>query len=213
MMTSTPITIGSHRLLAGDLTAGAVATLMGGERAAVVYSDPPWGPGNLQFWATAHARGSIPRETWPRFLDAFCGAVVKHTQPEAPIFVEMGCRWVDDLDAAMRAWDLGLLQRWTITYGPKSRPLPNTLNLYGPTRVALALPDPPHGEPVTRAALGAVRAVLLRPGAIVLDPCTGFGMTARITHRLGGIFRGSELNPVRLERTADWLRKAVARVR
>lgn len=201
----TPTAIGPHRLLVGDVTAGTVKDLMGGELADVVYSDPPWGPGNLQFWATMHARGSVPRETWPRFLDAFCSSVVKHTRPEAPIFVEMGLRWVDDLDAAMRSWGLGRRRRWDITYGSKRRPLPNTLLLYGPTNVVVTLPDPPHGEPVTLAVLGAV----VRPGVVVLDPCTGFGMTARITHRLGGVFRGTELNPQRLARTAAWLQKAV----
>lgn len=198
------ITIGPHRLLCGDLTTGAVASLMGDDLADVVYSDPPWGPGNLQFWATMHDRGSVPRETWPRFLAAFCVAVARHSKPEAPVFVEMGLRWVDELDAAMRVEGLGRRRRWPITYGPKKKPLPNVLTLYGPHDVAVELPDPPHGEPVTRAILGAV----VRPGMLVLDPCTGLGMTARITHRLGAHFRGCELNPARLERTAAWLRKA-----
>lgn len=203
------IAIGSHRLLCGDLTAGAVADLMDDERADVAYSDPPWGPGNLQYWATMHDRGSVPRAAWPGFLAAFCAAVVQCTKPEAPIFVEMGLRWVDELDAAMRVEGLGQRRRWAITYGPKVRPLPNTVSLYGPRDVEVVLPDPPHGEPVTRAILAAV----VRPGMVVLDPCTGLGMTARITHRLGGVFRGTELSPVRLERTATWLRKAFARGR
>jgi hypothetical protein len=32
-------------------------------------------------------------------------------------------------------------------------------------------------------------------------------MTARVTHSLGGAFRGVELNPERLEHTAVWLRR------
>ena len=59
------------------------------------------------------------------------------------------------------------------------------------------------GRAVTRAALAAV----VRPAMIVLDPCTGLGMTARITHALGGCFRGGEMNPKRLARTEEWLRK------
>lgn len=203
------ISIGPHRLLCGDITGGAVSALMGDELADVVYGDPPWGPGNLKFWTTMHDRGSVPRETWPRFLACFCAAVAKHSRPEAPIFVEMGLRWVDELDAAMLVEGLERRRRWPITYGPKKKPLPNTLSLYGPRDVAVELPDPPHGEPVTRAILGAV----VKAGTVVLDPCTGKGMTARITHRLGGVFRGSELNPKRLEETAAWLRKTVPRGR
>jgi hypothetical protein len=201
------IATGPHRLLVGDLTAGAVTELMGDELADVVYSDPPWGRGNLQYWATMHDRGSVPRASWPSFLAALCAAIVKHSRPEAPIFVEMGVRWVDELDAAMRVEGLGQRRRWSILYGPKKKPLPNTVTLYGPHDVAVELPDPAHGEPVTRAILSAV----VQRGMVVLDPCTGLGMTARITHRLGGHFRGTELSPARLERTAAWLRRAVTR--
>lgn len=201
------IEIGQHRLRAGDITTGVVPALLGDERADVVYSDPPWGPGNLQYWATQHDRGSVPRAAWPGFLAAFCGAVARHRHPDAPVFVEMGLRWVDELDAAMLAVGLGRQNRWVILYGPRRRPYPNTVTLYGPHAVELQLPHPPHGEPVTRAILAAV----VRPGTVVLDPCTGFGMTARCTHALGGRFRGTELNAARLDRTAAWLRKAVAR--
>lgn len=200
------IQIGQHRLLCGDITAGAVAQLLGDERADVIYSDPPWGPGNQQYWHTMNSRGSVPRTSWPDFLGAFCGVCAAYCKPEAPVFVEMGMRWADQLDAAMDAVGLPRRGRWIVTYGPKSKPLPVTLNLYGPRDldIRIRMPEPPHGEPVTRAAMERV----CHPGAIVLDPCTGLGMTARITHRLGGIFRGTELNQARIERTAAWLRKA-----
>ena len=97
---------------------------------------------------------------------------------------------------------LPLRRRWTIFYGPRSKPLPNTLALYGPRDLELAV-DGLHGEPVTREAL----RTLVRPGMVVLDPCTGLGMTARLTHRFGGRFRGSEMNAARLARTEAWLRK------
>lgn len=200
--------VGAHRLVCGDITEPTMlATLMGDERADVIYSDPPWGPGNQQYWHTMNRRGSAPRTSWGDFLAAFCRACATYRTPTAPVFIEMGLRWVEDLDVAMAGVGLPHVRRWTITYGPKSKPLPNTLTLYGPQDVPIDLPDPPHGEPVTRAVLGAA----VRPDAVVLDPCTGLGMTARITHALGGRFRGSEMNPARLARTAMWLQKEVAR--
>lgn len=195
--------IGPHKLLCGDITEGAVARLMGDERADVIYSDPPWGPGNQQYWHTMRSRGSAPRTSWPDFLAALAAACATHKTPEAPVFIEMGTRWAEELDAAMLVVGLPRLSRWVFTYGPKSKPLPLTLNLYGSTPVEVNLPDPPHGEPVTRAVLEAV----VRPGLVVLDPCTGLGMTSRWTHKLGGAFRGAEMNSARLERTAAWLRK------
>lgn len=202
---SVPLTLGRHRLLAGDLTVGAVADLMGEERAGVIYTDPPWGPGLLQSFATLAAPGSRPRLPWPDFLTELAAGCAAFRAPLAPVFVEMGCRWVEDIDIAMARAGLPLRQRWPVTYGSKKSPAASTVALYGPrgVDVAVTLPDPPHGEPVTRALLGAV----VRPGTVVLDPCTGLGMTARVTHALGGAFRGVELNPARLEKTAAWLRR------
>ena len=196
------IAIGEHRLFCGDVTAGAVAELMGDERADIVYSDPPWGPPALQMFATLNSPGSSPRLQWSAFLDSFCEAVATFRKPSAPVFLEMGLRWVSDLRDAMRGAGLDLKRTWEVTYGPKSAPRPCALMLFGPRDVAVAMPRPPHGEPVTAAAISAV----IQPGAIVLDPCTGLGMTARITSKLGGRFRGTELNPDRLARTVAWLR-------
>lgn len=200
--------IGPHRLLVGDLTAGAVGRLMGLTLADVIYSDPPWGPGNQQYWHTMNARGSAPRTDWPRFLAAFCWVCAAARSSDAPVLVEMGLRWADELDAAMLTAGLARHARWKITYGPRSKPMPHTLNLYGANVPGLGprwKPDDPHGEAPTRAVLARV----VRPGAVVLDPCTGLGMTARITHELGGRFFGCELNPGRMARTVAWLEKRV----
>lgn len=206
--------IGPHRLLCGDITSGAVERLMGDERADVVYSDPPWGPGALQLFAT-QSGASLPDSTgaWSRFLDVFARTCAAHSKPSAPVFVEMGPRWAAQLRAVMREHGLWLAREWMVTYGPKAKPLPVTLGLFARTPLAdagrvadaltAAMPSPAHGEAVTAAALRSV----VRHGSIVLDLCTGLGMTARWTHKLGGEFRGVELVQPRLARTAAWLRR------
>lgn len=193
------IEIGPHRLLHGDITTGIVSALMGTERADIVYSDPPWGPGNQRYWHTHN--GSVPRTDWITFLAAFCAACAAHRKPDAPVFVEMGLRWVEELDAAMARVGLPRMRRWGISYGCPARP--NALLLYGFDDVAIDLGPNTHGEPITRTVLAAV----VKPGSVVLDPCCGRGMTARNAHHRGGYFRGCELNSKRLEVTASWLRK------
>lgn len=205
MITDHLIEIGPHRLLLGDITTGAVMRIMGADRADVVYSDPPWGPGNQQYWHTYRDRGSVPRTDWPGFLAAFCESVRAARHPHAPVFVEMGMRWTADLDAAMNRVGFPLRREWEITYGPKSKPLPLRLALFGPQDIPVDLAGNTHGEPVTREILRAV----VTPGAVVLDPCTGLGMTSRWTHRYGGHFRGTEMTERRLAVTEAWLRKAV----
>lgn len=194
--------VGPHRLEVGDIHYGAVERVMAGGLADVIYSDPPWGPALLQMFATMNEPGSRPVVGWIRFLATFCGLCAAHRAPGAPVFVEMGLQWVDELDSIMGQHGLQSQRRWVVTYGSKKSPRPSTLSLYGEKCIDVRMPEPPHGEGVTLAALSAV----VKPGSVVLDPCTGLGMTARITHKLGGHFRGTELNPKRMERTAAWLR-------
>lgn len=197
--------IGHHRLMCGDITVSGIERLMGGRLADVIYSDPPWGPGNQKYWHTMNRRGTLPRTSWDVFLDVFCKLCAQNRKHDAPVFIEMGLRWVDDLDNAMDAVGLQLVKRWNIYYGPKSKPLMNTVALYGASCPHVVLPEPPHGEPVTMAILSTV----VKLGMLVLDPCAGKGMTARITHRLGGVFYGAEMNQRRLDKAADWLRKMI----
>jgi hypothetical protein len=202
------IAVGAHRLLCGDITEGAIDQLMGPERADVIYSDPPWGPGNQQYWHTMRARGSCPRTSWAEFLATFCQVCVRYRTPNAPVFVEMGLRWEGELVEAMAAVGLPRQRRFRTFYGSKQKPTENVLSLFGHADADIAMPAVAHGEPVTRAALGGV----VRPGDLVLDPCTGLGMTARIAHVLGAQFRGLEMNATRLARTEAWLRKRVDRL-
>lgn len=212
-MSNEPMAIGPHRLLCGDITEGIVSTLMRAELADVVYSDPPWGPGNQQYWHTMRLRGSVPRTSWASFLESFANACVEHSKQDAPVFVEMGMRWADQLADTMVRRDLAEVTRWVVTYGPRKRPLPVTILMFAHpsaatsdrvTMMVRAIEHemPTHGEPVTAHVLRAA----VRPGMTVLDPCTGLGMTARWAHKLGGCFRGTEMNASRLERTASWLR-------
>lgn len=173
------------------------------ERADVIYSDPPWGPGLLQYFHTLKHRGSRPPCDWPSFLAAFCAGCAEHRTAAAPVFVEMGLRWEEELVQAMAQVGLPCQRRWSVSYGPRSKPLPNRLLLFGPQDLPLDLGENSHGEPVTRTILSAV----VRRGMRVLDPCTGKGRTARWTHRRGGRFLGLELNPQRLQVAADWLRR------
>lgn len=191
------VLIGPHRLLCGDVTTGAVGRLMGDELADVVYSDPPWGPGLLR-WFYTHAKIDC-QATWGSFLAAFCAAVATHRKPAAPVFVEMGHAWTDDLAAAMLAVGIAESARWRVSYGSPKR---ESVLWYSGAPLA-GDPTGLHGRAVPMWALSRV----MQACAVVLDPCCGKGTTAAVTKRLGGVFRGAELNPKRLAATQDVLKR------
>jgi hypothetical protein len=139
----TPTIISHHRLLCGDLTdVAALRALMGEERADVIYTDPPWGPRMVRFFGAMTSKayvtpGDESCPEWTSFLDAFALVCATYRTPTAPVFVEMGLRWTNDLDAAMARARLPLLQRWRTTYGSAKKPTEASLGLYGA--------EPPNG--------------------------------------------------------------------
>lgn len=196
--TSAVCTIGMHRIAQGDVQLGAVADVMGIDRAAVVYSDPPWGEGNLRYWRTA--AGDPQRPRWGDFRERWCDAVAAVLAPGASVFVEMGERWADGFARALSDVGIGVTRRWTVQYGHPPRP--NVLLYAGPALLDGFGPSALHGAALPRACVAAVA----RPGEIVLDPCCGKGYTARAAVAAGMLFRGVELNAKRLGVTMEWLR-------
>lgn len=182
-------------VVVGELTLERARDALAGSRADIIYSDPPWGPGNLYFWRTHN--GESGRPSWPGFLETFCDVVAAVKAPRAHVFVEMGLRWVDELAEAMARRGLQERERWQCLYGNPKRP--NVLWYSGPG--ADCNPTGMSGVAMTKHVLSSVA----RPGALVFDPCCGKGMTARCALRLGMRFAGVELNPKRAEVTRQWL--------
>ena len=190
--------IGPHRVLCGDVTRGAIARLMGDERADVVYCDPPWGPGLLCTFMRAAGVESV---AWSIFLDRFAESVATHRVPDGPIFLEMGLAWVDDLRMACDAHGIRLDRQWGVHYGSGSSLRPSALLYGGPPLPPSFDPSGLRGAALPRACVMAVG----RPGGIVLDPCCGKGYSARAAVAARMAFRGVEIGPLRLKETTRWL--------
>lgn len=199
-----------QRLAVADLLCGGGDALVGlarGRQVAVVYSDPPWNPGNEKWWRR-HA-GAEPPEDYDHLLDAWC-RVIATLGPEH-VFVEQStnARHRGLLIAAVErcpGWRLPLVEEWTVYYGsPGSRSCarPNVLLHFGhePLR---GDPTGLRGEAMTACVFDALA---LPRGALVADPCMGKGMTSRQAHRCGLDAIGTELASHRLDRTIEWLEK------
>lgn len=211
--------IGAHRILCGDVMLGDVGRLMAGDRADILYTDPPWGPGMLTFFATAREKGSAPRGPWAEFVRAWADAIDTSTAPHAPLFVEMGNRWVADFEDALARIGRPVRQRWTVHYGSGSKLRPSTLLLAGPELPLDAAfdPTPLRSAALPRACVAEALRALRTSGALapadralVLDPCCGLGLTARAAVAAGITFAGLELVPARLADTRLILERAVS---
>lgn len=195
-----------QRLAAADLLRGGVAVLlaMADGPADVVYSDPPWNPGNEKWWRR-HA-GEDPPRSYDAFLDAWC-SVVAALAPRH-VFVEQSVN-PEHQGLLLRAvertsgWRLPFRERWIVQYGHPKRP--NALLHFGHPAIDTN-PSELSGPELLRVVFTGIRLVSMdRP--LVADPCTGLGTTSRVAHEFGADFVGTELNPKRMERTIDWLLK------
>lgn len=203
------VDIGPHRVAVGDVERGAVAEVMAGERADVIYSDPPWGPGLLQIFATMRERGSVPVSPWLVFVETWARAAADALRPGGALFVEMGFAWEAGLRVALDRVGLPVRYRWETTYRTGAKPLRAALFYSGPELRGDFNPAPLRGPALPRACVAeGVRVLGIERGGIVLDPCCGKGLTARAAVAAKMRFRGVELVPSRAEVTIALLRGA-----
>lgn len=188
-------TVGPHRLLCGDCTApGTLARLLAGVPApTLVYSDPPWEPG----W---HRRFAAQAGVMPSAYPAFVAAFVAALPPVPLVYLETGARWDGAWRQTLQASGWLIAGQWPVTYANgRGHNLLTAWSRQAGTLVILP-------ESARRGGAALVRAALVNhlPG-IVLDPCLGLGLTARVAQRVGWICYGVELVPVRLARAVAGL--------
>lgn len=196
----------SIALAQADLTLGGAqlfAEIARTRSTAVVYSDPPWNPGNEKYWRRM-AGVDVPRD-YTDLLTAWVRCVVA-AEPEH-VFVEQSV--IDSHRGMLMAaisreprWRWPLLATWTVQYGSPKRP--NALMHFGPSPISTD-PSGMFGVNMTRTVF---RGLPFQSRAWVADPCMGLGTTARVAAEFGFSVYGTELNPKRLGVTVERLRKA-----
>ena len=208
--------IGNHLFMCGDImqakTWEAFARCLP-RKIYLVYSDPPWNPGNEKYWRT-HAGIKQPRShTYVDFVHNFLNIVEKVSPSH--LFVEQSVHGKKDYKWYVEQVQKHCLPKfdkaWTCYYGaPVSISdkhetqcrRPNKLLHFG-ENVLLLNPTGMRGSEMTRHVFSHVG----KKGSGVLDPCVGKGMTARMAHETGMTCYGIEINPKRLAVTIKWLEK------
>lgn len=201
--------IGPHRVHCGNIMDG-IDQLMAGDRADFVYSDPPWGQGNLKYWQTINKRhtGAEPIAIdYGEFLERYFDIVAKYAKDR--VVIEYGMKWREDIVRV--ATSKGFVHGGTTStwYGSAEKPLECDVLLFsksGDLQMTDAVVDLCRDHKGQAVSMGMFKLCAPK-GGIALDPMCGMGYTASAAMAHGMVFRGNELNRKRLEKTIQRLKR------
>lgn len=203
--------VGKHRVKCGDLMNG-IDDLMQDEMADFIYSDPPWGQGNLGYWQTINKRhtGQEPsRIDYKKFLTTFFDILRRYAKDR--VVIEYGIRWREDITRTAKAYGFETSGWATTYYKSGSRKLPCDIHFFhraSPMILSNGLLEYLRDNSGVRVPV-RVLAEFAPNGGIALDPMCGMGYTAQAAVKSGMSFRGLELNSKRLAKTIQFLNKSV----
>jgi len=201
--------IGRHKVKCGDIMSG-IDDLMANRQADFVYSDPPWGQGNLRYWQTINKRHTGRERNdidYEEFLPHYFHLVSKHVKDVCVI--EYGVSWRSD--AIKVANDAGFKHMGVFTsLYQASKLLPLDVHVFSKSGNVVIPPNfkekclELRGLPLVKYIFSAM---LPKNAKMVLDPMCGMGYTAQSTIDSGLAFYGNELNEKRLGKTMTRLQK------
>lgn len=201
--------IGEHRVRHGDVADADLAQFLGGTKADVFYTDPPWGSGTLKYFNTLNKKqnkGTVEAQILE--VDTFCDLLldlaVAHT--DGWVLIEYGVKWVEKIKQMAERKGLHYCGQVTGMYNNKT--LPFELLAYrtdAPRPIDLSALAGEGGYTFVKRAFEAMKP---EEGGIGMDLCCGMGYTARACIDNGMTFIGNELSEHRLQKTIHRLKKA-----
>jgi hypothetical protein len=201
------LNIGPHKLNNASLMDPSVDQMLGMEKVNVLYTDPPWGEGNMKYWVSLAQKQTgkpFQQTTYADLLARIAGFAARYV--DGYVFVETGVKWGDQVMKALEPVCHKLaIQTMQYRSGAKLLECVLVSGVTDPAYPALSL----DVSGLRGAALPkAVVASVATPGGIVFDPCCGMGYTAKAAVNAGMRFRGNEVNRHRMQDTVDFLTKA-----
>ena len=203
--------IGPHKVRHGNIMDG-LDELMGNETADFVYSDPPWGQGNLKYWQTMNQKmtGTEPVEiSFEEFLPFFFSQLRKYAKDT--VLIEYGVRWREKIFDVAAQCDFvsgGVARSF---YGSKKQSYPLDIHILSKSGKAVLTDEfAAQAEALNKQRLVHAAFDAYAPEAgLVLDPMCGMGFTAQSAIDRGMTFRGNEVNQARLDKTIARLEKSL----
>lgn len=199
----TKINVGKHVLNCDSIERVDFKELLGGKKAHIFYSDPPWGDGAMKYWVTLNKKDTgIAYEpmTYGRLLEVLVRIVKENV--DGYVFIETGKRWEEQTRIALESFAYNVRVHNTFyKCGTKFNPC---VLFSCSTRPELFFVDVLDGLYGLAQVKRAIKSVAV-PNTILLDPMCGMGYSARTAKEYDMIFVGNEFNAKRLLKTKEKL--------
>lgn len=197
----------------------------GGRGEVIVYSDPPWGQGNLNTFQTKAGldRASYDwRELYGRLAAVGAAFHVKHLYIEnSHCDTEVGAETYSALSSGLPQYGAPEHRAyWDTTYYHRKANRAGLYHVGSETPPAVLVPTATDLGPLQGKDDDHTPGIVMRAhgaAGIVIDPCAGRGQTSREAERSGWVSFNNELNPYRvsaaLARMTALTGQTVSRVR
>lgn len=201
------IEIGKHTVSNEDVQNVDFTKLLKGSKAHILYTDPPWGDGNMKYWCTLNKRHTgqdIEAMSYKSLIKIIKDMIKNHV--DGYVFLETGNKWLDETLNDVK--DVIYNEKvYSLRYKSGSKLLTNPV-IVGTTDPNLVLPNLDELEgAIDEHSLKIAIPLLAKEGAILLDPTCGMGNSARSAIQNKMRFVGNEFNAKRLEKTINSLKK------
>jgi len=197
--------INQHRVSCETIERVDFDALLGGEKAYILYTDPPWSNGNLKYWSTIN-RKSTNKDynllTYPELLRNLQEIIINYV--DGFVFIEASTFIEKDLIYEFFGKVLKNLKIHKAEYIGGGKRLPNLI-ISGGTNTKYNF----DGDFKGLFDYNILREVLSKVGKaskIILDPFCGTGLTAKAAINYDMRFIGNDFNNKRLLKTIKILK-------
>ena len=126
------LSIGPHRITNASIENIILDEMLCGVKVDILYSDPPWGDGNMKYWATLNKKmtgKSFTPLTYQSLINRIFDLVNKYVS--GYVCIETGLRWEQQLISEMQSRGMSHIKSFLLHYQSGSKMIDNVMVVCG----------------------------------------------------------------------------------